>query len=65
MRQPALSTAKEKMNGDLGERERGDDIDRAVRRVMGIVVEDGVEGRMMQPALSTAKEKRNVGSPGG
>ena len=49
--QPPLSTAQEKMNGDPRERERGDDIDRAARRVMGMVGEGAVEREMMQPAL--------------
>eukprot|EP00904_Undaria_pinnatifida_P013555 jgi/Undpi1/932/HiC_scaffold_10.g04396.m1 len=47
------------MNGDPGERERGDDIDRAARRVMGLVIEGAVEREMMQPALWTADKKMN------
>ena len=62
--QPLPSTAQEKMNGDPGERERGDNIYRAARRVMGMVGEGGVEREMMQPAPLTAKEKMN-GEPRG
>ena len=43
----------------MGERDRGDDIDRVARRVVGMVGEGGVYGGMMQPVPSTAKEKVN------
>ena len=44
--------------GGPGERERGDDIDRAARRVVGMVDEAGRVG-MRPPSLSTAKERMN------